>query len=293
MIAPEMRPALDHPLFEVVTTKSGTASIRNKSLNEIMHNQVGPWAEANALYVEQAGLVERLKVGTDELVIFDIGLGAAANALAAITCAQSLGAQARPLRIISFERDLDLLAYALEHSQRFEHFRGYESALHEILDTRSWSTLGICWELRAGNFLELIEQEIFRPHLVFFDPYSPKVNEEMWTTACFEKLRRTCREPAEGGTFLCTYSQATRVRVSMIKAGFFVGYGAATGFKNQTTAASTDFRQLKSPVGTEFLDRYLRSNLRYPYDCKSEEQFLYDQCLRDYIVKLPEKENSK
>lgn len=39
--------------FEIVTTTMGATSIRDNRVNEIMHNPVGPWAEANALCVDQ------------------------------------------------------------------------------------------------------------------------------------------------------------------------------------------------------------------------------------------------
>ena len=49
--------------------------------------------EAQSLYVEQSALAERLRLhpgedagNAEELVIWDVGLGAAANALAAIRC---------------------------------------------------------------------------------------------------------------------------------------------------------------------------------------------------------------
>src|SRR5688572_17471064 len=98
-----------HPLFEIVTTTAGAISIRNKQVNEIMHNPVGPWVEANALYIDQSHLRERLIEAPEEFVIFDVGLGAAANSLAALACIKSLGPKSRPVRIVSFERELELL----------------------------------------------------------------------------------------------------------------------------------------------------------------------------------------
>ena len=88
--------------FELVTTRMGALSIRDNVSREIMHNPVGPWLEANSLYIEQSRLQRRL--GEDlnsELVIFDVGLGAAANALAALHCARALAVR-RPLRLVSF-----------------------------------------------------------------------------------------------------------------------------------------------------------------------------------------------
>ena len=275
----------DHPLFEIVTTTAGAISIRNKTVNEIMHNPVGPWQEANSLYIHQSDLKNRLLEQTsEEFVLFDVGLGAAANALAAIVCAESTGDLGRPLRLVSFERDLELLKFALENSDQFDHFRGYEKALESILAKQEWSRGKIFWELREGNFLKNIETEIYRPHLIFFDPYSPKVNEDMWTTSNFKKIHGCSRQPQDGGTSLYTYSQATRIRTALISAGFYVGYGASTGLKAETTEAATGFGQLKSPLGKIWFDRWQKSDARYPYDCKPEDRPDIDAVIAKYMA---------
>jgi len=279
---------MDHPLFEIVVTTAGATSIRNKLVNEIMHNPVGPWIEANSLYIEQSKLRQRLlEPTTQELVLFDVGLGAAANSLATLACFDSVGDAQRPLKMISFEKDLTLLEFALAHADQFEHFRGYENALAEILKNGYWENekKTLSWSLRHGDFLELIETEAEKPHLIFYDPYSPKVNQDMWTTACFKKLRQHCRVPDDGGTCLYTYSQATRIRVSLIAAGFFVGYGTATGLKTETTEAATGIELLKRPLGNQWFTRWQKSHQRYPFDCAQEQQTEMDQAVQQYMNK--------
>jgi len=276
---------VESPDFEIVMTSQGVISIRNNRVNEIMHNPVGPWAEANALYVNQSGISERLNEITDkELVIFDVGLGAAANAVAALTCARNLRSQTRRLSLISFERDLDLLRFAIRNSHHFEHFRGFETALEEILHRGYWSEGNVSWHLRHGNFLDLIETEPRRPHVIFFDPYSPKVNQEMWTTQCFERIRKKCLETHEGGTALYTYSRATRIRVALLRAGFFVGYGAATGLKDETTVAATDRSLLKLPLDKTWLERWRASHVRYPFDCRPGEKTSIDSFIEESFL---------
>jgi len=233
----------------------GALSIRDNISQEIMHNPVGPWIEANSLYIEQSQLQRRIRedLGT-ELVIFDVGLGAAANALAVLHCARAL-AKRRPLRLVSFERDLGLLQFALENANRFAHFKGFETAVQSILTMGKWEEPGISWELRFGNFVELIEQEPHAAHIVFYDPYSFKKNQEMWTPEVFRKVRKKCS--AEG--ILFTYTRATPIRVGMLMAGFFVGTGVATGSKDETTQASLRLTDLVNPLGPAWLGRWQRS----------------------------------
>lgn len=284
---------MSHPLFEVVTTTAGAISIRNKLVNEIMHNPVGPWAEANALYIEQSSLREILALGgTEPLVLFDVGLGAAANALAVLACLDGVGENSRPLHMVSFERDMELLRFALDHAAQFEHFRGYEPALEAILEKGQWQSPKLHWELRVGDFLEEVDKEHARPHLIFFDPYSPKVNQEMWGSRCFRKIRALSRAAEESGTSLYTYSQATRIRVAMIEAGFFVGKGASTGLKEETTQASTDFKLLKSPLGAHWHSRWQKSHIRYPFDCmgRDSEQAV-DAAVDEYMRRISQNGN--
>lgn len=251
------------PIFEVVKTTTGATSIRNCVVNEIMHNPVGPWAEANSLYIEQSHLKEKLsQANLEELVVFDVGLGAAANALAAIHCSQNLEAP-RKMRLISFERDLDLLYFALQNSAYFEHFHGFENIIQELLDKNYVAFENIEWELRHGDFVSLVEAEPHRAHIIFYDPYSPNVNQDMWTLDLFRKLRNKCTHSTEGAMLL-TYSKATPIRSALLCAGFYAGAGRGTGEKDETTQAATRFDMLPAPFAERWLERWKKSSVPYP-----------------------------
>lgn len=271
---------MNHPLFEIVTTRAGAVSIRNKDLNEIMHNPVGPWAEANALYVQQSRLAERLREGTGELVLFDVGLGAAANALAVLHCARQSGG--RPLRMISFERELELIRYALLHADKFAHFQGFTQAIESLLRDGKWHEGQISWELRHGDFVQAIQVETYRPHLIYFDPYSSKVNREMWSVATFKALHRLSRPEEQGGSLLYTYSQATPVRVALLAGGFFVGHGLSSGPKEETTIASTVFKDLENPLAATWFQRWQRSHVQAPYEYGALEVAQLQQWMKEH-----------
>jgi queuine tRNA-ribosyltransferase len=264
--------AMDHPLFEIVTTTAGAVSIRNKALNEIMHNPVGPWREANALYIDQSKLEARLREKTSgELVLFDVGLGAAANALASLHCAARVK-DGRALRLVSFERELELLKYALKHAAQFSHFSGFETAIRELLENGRWQNQNLHWELRTGDFRETLPRETQKPHLIFYDPYSSQVNREMWTVDAFQALRAKSREASEGGTVLYTYSQATPIRVALLAGGFYVGHGISSGPKEETTQAATCLNDLESPLAKKWFDRWSRSRKQIPFECLPENE---------------------
>src|SRR5271155_1016537 len=68
-----------------VLVRDEVGFIRDCGSGEVMHSVTDPLVEACSLYVEQSRLIERLQAGGAEpLVVWDVGLGAAANAMAAI-----------------------------------------------------------------------------------------------------------------------------------------------------------------------------------------------------------------
>ena len=68
--------------FEIVTLKSGVQSLRSIQNRETFHPVVGPMVEARTLHVQAPRLIERAAGCSGRFVIWDVGLGAAANALA-------------------------------------------------------------------------------------------------------------------------------------------------------------------------------------------------------------------
>ena len=95
-VTPKQAPQGDDA-FELVTLVNGTASVRCRQSGETFHPVVGPVAEAEALYVRQLRLPERIASQEDEFVVWDVGLGSGANAL---TLIRSLGHGPTPLRQI-------------------------------------------------------------------------------------------------------------------------------------------------------------------------------------------------
>ena len=143
---------------------------------EKMHPGLGPQAEADLLYVRQLQICERLQSGSGEFVLWDVGLGAAANALTAIRMIRESLArggarfsghpnQLKPelqhpapkiLRLVSFDHTTDAAAFALEHGAELGYVAGYESALAELLRNHSVKFgddgLQVEWTLEPGDF---------------------------------------------------------------------------------------------------------------------------------------------
>ena len=278
--------------YEIHQGPQGFSSIRQLSSGEVMHAVNAPGEEAQKLYVDQSCLAARLpkRDGADgELVIWDVGLGAASNAMAALQCFdQNLaahGAEAlRPLRLVSFECDLDPLALAAKHGGHFPHLR--HSAPHALLKHGRWihpSNL-LHWELLKGDFLALLETAP-PPDVIFYDPFSSKTDTALWTPATFARLFRHCApKPAE----LYTYSSSTAVRVALLTAGFFVAEGTGTGPRPTTTAAFSRAdgaaRHPLSPplLGDAWLARWRRSGSKFPAALAEEEKASFEKLIESH-----------
>ncbi|MDR3606628.1 MAG: tRNA guanosine(34) transglycosylase Tgt [Oligoflexia bacterium] len=264
--------------YEIHSSPHGFSSIRQLSSGEIMHSVIEPTQEAETLYVKQSRLAERLLETQAPLVIWDVGLGAATNAMAAIHCFEAQGAPARGLKIVSFERDLDPLRLASLHPVRFPHLR--HGAPYRLLEESRWESSNqlLQWELLEGDFLDHLESAPM-PDLIFYDPFSSKTDSALWTPSVFSRIYRRCLSQEENHAVeLMTYSASTAVRAALLSAGFFVARGAATGPKSDTTLAVTR----RSPplddrlLGAEWLQRWNRSESKYPAGIAEAERSRFE-----------------
>ncbi len=249
--------------FELVTLESGARAVRHVGHGEVMH-PVGPWAEANRLYVEQCALAEKLQKPSDEpLRVLDVGLGAGTNAIAALTCARSIQAkQQRPLEIVSLEHELEPLRLALGDPEGFPFLVPFREAVLSLLEQGHWETPNLSWRVLVGDAAKLVDELDGDFDVIFFDPFSPEANPSLWTVPFLTAIGSRMRMQ---GSVLATYSTATPTRVAMLLAGFFVGHGQSTGTRTETTVASNKLELLAAPIGERWFTRWRRSSARAPH----------------------------
>src|SRR5581483_6438701 len=200
-------------------------------------------------------------------------------AMAALACFERVLAEQgpsalRPVRIVSFERDLNPLKLAAKNASHFPHLR--HGAPHGILDAGRWMHASelLRWELVYGDFLEHFRAAP-KPDLIFYDPFSAKTDTGLWSPEVFAEIFVYAQgKPAE----LYTYSASTAVRVALLTAGFFVAEGVGTGPKSTTTIAYTRAdgagNHPRSPqlLGQPWLARWRRSHTRFPSTLSPEAQ---------------------
>ncbi len=283
--------------YRLVRLANGVWSVHSHAHRETFHPVVGPAAEAEALYVRQFDLGARLQAHQGEFVVWDVGLGAAANAIAILRATRDLPFS---IRLVSFDHTLEPLAFAVEHPDELGYLDGYEPRVRELLahgkTTFTDGAQSVHWQAVVGDFPTLlaarrspteaanprpgaaastphdsplllvrpprITSALPKPHAIMFDAFSPAKNPAMWTQSLFNDLFHHL-DPARPCA-VATYSRSTLLRVSLLLAGFYVGSGQATGEKEETTIAANAPELIARPLGADWLRRAHRSSSAEP-----------------------------
>jgi queuine tRNA-ribosyltransferase len=216
-------------------------------------------------------------------VIYDVGLGIAANSLAVLEhLGQSQTASASPwidrvsprIEMISFETELDGIKRALQRPELFPFLERNQEIVRTLLEQSVWtgqlaSGIHFNWELKLGDFRTRLSQ-CPKADLFFFDLYSPKSLPELWSYQTFQLLAEKCHQPKNSldlrETALITYSASTAVRAALLLNGFYVGKGKSTAGKKETTLATTRRNSLENPLSKDWLDHWQRSSQPLPRD---------------------------
>lgn len=249
-----------------------------------MHSVNDPNEEAHRVYVAQSALIARALAGGSSsssdrpLVVWDVGLGAAHNAIALIRALDAAPAHA-PVHLISFERDLDAFRLALAHGKELPHLRC--APPHILAASGAYRRDRLAWTLCEGDFLELFPSQP-TPDVIFWDPFSSKVNAPLWSLATFRRLYAALDRPAE----LFTYSASTAVRSSLLAAGFHVARGVASGPKTETTIAlrlgpGADLSR-HALLDRRWLERRDRSTARFGPDISPELHAELERAIREH-----------
>ena len=277
--------------YEVHTAMEGFSSIRHVSSGEIMHSHTPPMEEARVLYVDQSRVAERARLLPGEspesalpLVIWDVGLGAAANAIAALEAyeTQALAGPVRGLRLISFENDLDSLRLALRHKRRFpylQHGAADALAIRSVWHSRRFPR--VSWQLIHGDFHEVLTQATDLPDLIFYDLFSSRTHRAAWTIDAFRSLLAACGDRPCG---LFTYTTSTAARVALLAAGWNVAKGVGIGVKSETTIALTPAAAPGSYplLGAAWLSKWERSHAQFPGDLLEADRPAFARSIREH-----------
>jgi len=206
--------------MKLVETKDGSFTVFNESAGEHYHTISGAIEEAFEKHVNALGI-------EDGMQILDFCFGLGYNSIAACKGHKNL-------QIIALENDLQILKMIKNIEvpellrKEFTPFRN----IADNLDINDDNNNRI--RILLGDALQQIDKlqdNIF--DRVFFDPFSPKKQPEMWTEEIFQKVYSKMKQGAK----LSTYSCAKLIRANMKNAGFQVVDGPVIGRKSPATIA--------------------------------------------------------
>lgn len=245
--------------FELVPLAGGIHSLRSLENRQTFHPVVGPRQEAVTVHLGGTRPLDRVHGTSGTFVLWDVGLGAAANALAAVEALGREGSRGHEVKILSFDHSLAALEFALANADALEYPLLHKETLEKML-AEGMVTLPLPggahlhWQLQLADFPGLVDSltPLPAPQAIFYDPYSPSVNPAMWTLETFVSL--LARTHADSPCLLTTYTRSTAVRATLLLAGWHVGVGGATGEKDETTVAANLPGLLDRPLPRSWLE---------------------------------------
>lgn len=222
-------------VLKKVTTEDGSITFHNSEVDETYHTTTGALQEALEKHVQPSGILNK---EFNELVLGDVCFGLGYNSIVAI----SKYLEKFPNSFVSvyaFENDLEIIKKISEIDFPDE-YKSIAKEFSKILDneleenffyiqTDSFSLS--LWLGDIRNNIQRIADITF--DAVFYDPFSPKKQPELWTKDLFDEVFRTMSKNA----VLTTYSCAKMVRDNMKQAGFKVIDGPCIGRKSPSTIA--------------------------------------------------------
>ncbi|WP_022850310.1 tRNA (5-methylaminomethyl-2-thiouridine)(34)-methyltransferase MnmD [Limisalsivibrio acetivorans] len=215
-----------------VLTGDGSLSYYSKEYKQSYHaRSIGAYTESLHKYVVTTDIVSRLKTGNVRLL--DICLGLGANLAVTLEECEKAGAKGS-LEITSVEKDPSLVQLILDN-KGFWPLRGY-SLLRELLMEGRVRNYGL--DVAVGDAVNTFKRLKPPFDIVYFDPFSKRMNPEMWTPEVFGDMYRLLGDKG----MLVTYSSGKGVRRDLQEAGFAVSDipRLPNGFQSGTVAIKPD-----------------------------------------------------
>lgn len=221
---------MDKTSDTLITTNDGSSTLHSAEFDENMHSLSGAYEEALLKHVIPSRVLD---IGTGSISILDVGFGIGYNILALLT---ELAAKnfTGSCDVVSFEKDRSFLPYMdsiLFHDGRDRTYSMIKKAYSDGATRDGVVSIRIFFGDARESIRALAD---CRFDAIFFDPFSPSHNPELWSVEFFREIFRLTS--ARG--ILTTYSSALQIRAALIEAGFIIGRGPSVGGKREGTLAS-------------------------------------------------------
>lgn len=212
-----------------IITADNSESFLNEEVGETYHSQTGAVEEALKKYAIPCKIKELAKSG--KVTILDMFSGLGYNSAMAIDIALEENPECQ-IEVVGVEFDPEIIKKIQEVNPPIKSFKHYKKLTPEKLEHNEGK---VSIKFILGNAKEKVK-ELKEEHFdaIFFDPFSPKTQPEMWSEDIFKEMYRVLKKT---GT-LATYSCARIGRENMSKAGLFYDDGPIVGRRGPGTIAT-------------------------------------------------------
>jgi len=202
----------------IVITKDGSSSVFDTQTGQHFHSQFGAVQESKHIFID-AGWRAISKIVSGEIAVLEVGMGTGLNIL--LTYLEST----KEMRAVFYET---VEKYPLTPNEVAQ--LNYLTFLHTPEAASFFSKLHTChWEnvqkltpsftflKHHCSALDLAYQQQFF-NLVYYDPFSPEVQPELWSYEIFLKISQSMKPDG----ILVTYCIKGEVKRILKSLGFFV-----------------------------------------------------------------------
>jgi chorismate dehydratase len=214
----------------------GSYTFYEHGISEAYHPPWGSWTEARERFIVPVELARRAReAGEGGILLLDVGYGMGHVLAAAL---DELATQAPHVRITAYglEKDPSIIteAFTLPFPYRCKGFLERLAASYDAKQEACHLAEGnLSVTILIGDARERLKDVPEGVDIVFFDPFSPRVDQSLWKTTVFSLIKERCKP----GAVLVTYSCARATKEALKEAGFLLAAGPVVGRRGPGTVA--------------------------------------------------------
>jgi len=212
--------------MEEILTEDGSVTFRNKEVDDIYHSKSGAVTESLEKYAKPCKIAEYAKKG--KVRILDVCFGLGYNSAAAIDIAKQANPKCK-IEIIGLENDKHILSMTKAVIPELKSYAMIQDACQILTYDQDNVKINIV----LGDARVMINSIDPGFDAVFFDPFSPAKQPELWTAEFLKDIYVAMNK----GAILSTYSYARFVRENLKEAGFDVRDGPIIGRRSPSSLA--------------------------------------------------------
>ena len=217
-------------MLKKILTADNTETFLNEQVGESYHSQTGVVEEALKKYAIPCKIAEKAKSG--KVVILDAFFGIGYNSAMAIDIALESNPDCE-IEVVGLENDPEIVEKIKEMMPPISFYTHYKNKLTPSVLEFVEGNVRV--KILLGDARETITSlgsDYF--DAIFYDPFSPKTQPDMWTVEIFREVYRVLKKTG----ILATYSCARVVRENMSKANLFYDDGPIVGRRGPGTIAT-------------------------------------------------------